>query len=211
VIVSEARHGLESSLRTNLPVFTRELEHARRYPTTSFLVLWRQESNARFQDAVLPSSFSPTHLGIEPVLAIPAWRDGIEVIRFAESAALPIDEYIEEIDNHRNHFEGGPIDNRDLESAGALRYKHRRWGSPWQVERPPKAYILVRDFYFNLAVSLDRWLPLAERRSPGSRRIPTVSAARLSGRQHRLLPDDAASPSHSARRRLRKLDSDGVA
>lgn len=161
VIVSEARHGLESALRTNLPRFARELAPARRYPETSFFILWRLESAAGFQDALFPG-FTHTFLGAEPILAVPAWRDRIENIRFADTGALPIDEYTEEIDNHRNHFEGGAISNRDLEGARPLSQSSRRWGAPWQTLRVPKAYVLVRDSYFNLALALDRWLPAAE-------------------------------------------------
>ncbi|MEM8599858.1 MAG: hypothetical protein AAGF99_08055 [Bacteroidota bacterium] len=154
-LTDERGTELEASLRRALPFAPEERTLARPAPATPALaLLWRLDGPP-VQRALLTT---PTVLGTEPVLALPAWAAGVETIRLVEQEAIPVTEEVAELDRHLGGLlPGGPLASDALRGTATARLA---WYASAADTLPPadEAVVLARDNAFNPPATLRRAL-----------------------------------------------------
>jgi hypothetical protein len=156
VILSSDRRSLESAIRDNLAAQVHEYRTPRSTPRSSYAICWRMESDTPFQHRVVIGP-ADRDLGVEPILALPAWRDGIQPILLLNQEELPWAEHLEELDNHLDRL-------RDPVPASRVRGSAREVlevpPMPQMLTHRDRAFALAHDQKNNLPETLRTWLPL---------------------------------------------------
>ncbi|MEM6782572.1 MAG: hypothetical protein AAF624_02430 [Bacteroidota bacterium] len=154
-LADERGTELEASLRRALPFSPEERTLARPVPATPALaLLWRLDGPP-VQRALLTT---PTFLGTEPVLALPAWAAGVGTIRLVEQESTPVTEEVAELDRHLGGLlPGGPLAADTLNGTATARLA---WYPTSADTLPPaeQAVVLARDGAFNPPATLRRAL-----------------------------------------------------
>lgn len=155
IICSPDRYGLESALRRNicLDPDSRERKLAPAPATRVLAILWQAEGKA-WQQALLAAEIS-TYLGAEPVLATLAWREDIQDIFLLQHEALPLTEFLQEVDNHLPILRAQPRLQGRL--TGSAFQAWQRPAASWLCPPIQQGILAIRDAEHNLATALRLW------------------------------------------------------
>jgi hypothetical protein len=155
VICSPDRYGLESALRRNicLDPDSRERKLSPAPAPQVLAILWQAEGEA-WQKALLAAEIS-TYLGAEPVLATLAWREEVQDIFLLQHEALPLLEYLQEVDNHLAILRAGARLRGKL--IGSAFQALQRPAASWLCPPLRQGVLAIRDAEHNLATALGRW------------------------------------------------------
>ncbi|MEM8558697.1 MAG: hypothetical protein AAGG50_12825 [Bacteroidota bacterium] len=155
-LADERGAELEASLRRALPFSPEERTVPRPAPPEALALVWRLDGPP-VQRALLST---PTFLGTEPVLALPAWAVGADAIRLVEQEGVPVAEEITELDRHLGGvLPGGPLPADALQGTATARLDWLATAADTRLpaERP---VVLARDVDHNPPATLRRTLAL---------------------------------------------------
>lgn len=155
IAASDGRKGLESALRGLLTGNFHERALPGRMPDDVFVILWRLEGDASFELEAVHRGLlggAPDYLGVEPVLALPAWQRGVEDILVVGQEDEPWDEYTEEL-----------AKDEVLRARRFQEIDAGRNAISWMVAPRDRAFLLIRDRDYNLIAALRKYLPLGRR------------------------------------------------
>ena len=144
---TDNRPNLESSLRECLTSMPREHRLQRDFPQSTCFIIWKSEGDELFQDGLIESR---TYLGAEPVLGIPAVREGISEVHLAGLNREPWRECIEELN----------MRERTLVSGQTVWDVFKVHDLPYTKATDARAFVIFRDEAFNPAATLVKGLAL---------------------------------------------------
>ncbi|MEL6706402.1 MAG: hypothetical protein AAFP15_19215, partial [Bacteroidota bacterium] len=154
-LAEERGPELEASLRRVLPFTPEERTLARPTPVVpAHAILWRLDGPP-LQRALLST---PTFLGTEPVLALPAWAAGVEAIRLVEQETVPVAEEIAEVDRHLGGLlPDGPLSAHELTGTATARLAWYPTAAD-TLHPAPRPVVIARDGVHNPPATLRRAL-----------------------------------------------------
>lgn len=151
IIVSADCLSLEAALRNNLPINPNDHRLPPDLPLRCYAILWRLEGESSMQRQVMQGKI-PEYCGVEAVLALPAWRDGVECIQLLGQDRTPWKDCAEAVEKRRNTLRPQVIDPSKL--SGSARDVLKRLAVSWLPATGKNAFLLVRDRKRNLVAAL---------------------------------------------------------